>query len=1163
MVRNLYIFTVAILCTLSLDAQVYTGENAEKIIKGAREVWYNNQSNAPALVKFRASYQLKFDNPGLEIQQLLEFRKEDGLVLIHVEHDQIGFRHFRYQQTYKGIPVEAGQYIAHFKNNQLQSVNGVFFNDINIETVPTIDKAIALQKAIADVGAEVYKWEMPEEEAVMQELLDDPEFSYDPDGALVIYSRNGDFVHHEFRLAYKFDIYAHQPESRAYVFVDAHSGDIIGKHNLIHTVEVPGTAVTRYSGTREIVTDSISPNSYRLREAIRGEGSGMYTLDAQRNNSFSDAVDFYDDDNYWDNVNANIDEAATDAHWAAEKMYDYLWERFQRNSIDNAGYRLVSYVHFAETAGQGWNNASFNGISMRYGDGTNGKPYTVLDIGGHEIAHGLTSRTARLIYQDESGALNESFSDIFGTALEYYAKPSEFDYLIGEDRGAMRSMRNPKAGNDPANYKGEHWYTGDQDNGGVHINSGVQNHWFYLLAEGDTGTNEFGEDYSIAGIGIEKAEQIAYRTLVYYLTSGSNYRAAYISSVQAAEDLYGTCSDEVIATINAWYAVNVGDPFLTPLLDVNTTSYCATPVNISFKNNTLGAETYEWSFGDGTTSNEENPCHEYADFGTYDIKLTVTGCGVEDTLIKTQYIKIEKDSDCLLGMPAEGEGCVQTACTGTLLDNGLDENYLNNKVAFLTIAPPDASYINLRFRSFSFEEGMDYLGIYNGDKATPSASLGIFTGNELPDNILPGLIMSDEGTVTLRQSSDQAANASGFELNWYCVTPNSAPEANFTSDIQETCTGVVGFKNVSGNNPTQFIWDFGDGTTSKAAEPIHTYGKSGVYDVKLIVSNNYGSDSILKKSYVTVIQNTGPKVISDEREGAGSITLIASGGNGGPYHWYNAQHGGKLVHVGDTFVTPNLNQTTHYYVQDSAVYPIKKVGPAHDGIGVANRFNNADRRLYFDVYEDLTLKSVLVFADGEGERTFQVLDSDDNIVYDSTINLIDGPSRVTLNASIPKGMGYQFKAAGSDINLNRNSSGASYPYTIEGLVSITGTDASSGGYYYYFYDWEVQQKGGCVTERSEAVATIISLPEDSASAGIYVFPNPAKGFVKIEAKIHKGEKVGVELYDMLGKIIYAENEKSFNELYKKQIDLFQYVAGVYFLKIKIGERQYVQKLVKE
>jgi Zn-dependent metalloprotease len=189
---------------------------------------------------------------------------------------------------------------------------------------------------------------------------------------------------------------------------------------------------------------------------------------------------------------------------------------FNRNGYDNLGSPFRSYVHFFT----GYNNAFWNVSFMSYGDGngTNYSPLTTLDVCAHELTHGVTEHSSNLIYANESGALNESFSDIAGVSVDYFANPGGANFLIGEQcytpatpGDALRYMNNPNLANNPDTYLGTFWYGGTSDNGGVHTNSGVQNFWYYLLCQGGSGTNDFGFVYNVAGIGINNARQIAYR----------------------------------------------------------------------------------------------------------------------------------------------------------------------------------------------------------------------------------------------------------------------------------------------------------------------------------------------------------------------------------------------------------------------------------------------------------------------------------------------------------------------------------------------------------------------------------------------------------------------------------------------------------------------------
>ncbi len=474
------------------------------------------------------------------------------------ENDSQGFTHYRFQQYFNGVEVFGSQYLVHEKSNSLTSSNGKLTKGIEATIGSAISPNQAIQKAIAFIGAKQYMWQVNGNEQELKRIKNDANTTYFPTAKLVWFDKYFTQVGSQYQLAYKVEVFAQQPLVKKDVFVSATTGEILHSINKIHTTEVDGTAITKYAGTKSIKTDSVAVGQYRLREVSRG--GGLETYNMQQGTNYGAAIDFTDTDNLWNNVNAQQDEAATDAHWSSEMTYDYYFTQHSRNSYDNAGTKLLSYVHYDID----YANAFWDGLRMTYGDG-DGTTYTALtslDVCGHEITHGVTEYTANLVYQNESGALNESFSDVFGTAIEFYGDPTNADWFIGEDfdvnGDGFRSMEDPNSKNDPDTYLGNFWEFTAADNGGVHTNSGVQNHWFYLLSVGGTGTNDNGYTYSLAGIGIDKAAAIAYRNLSVYLTQSSTYWDARLGSIQAAEDLYGACSNEVLETSKAWAAVGVG-----------------------------------------------------------------------------------------------------------------------------------------------------------------------------------------------------------------------------------------------------------------------------------------------------------------------------------------------------------------------------------------------------------------------------------------------------------------------------------------------------------------------------------------------------------------------------------------------------------------------------
>lgn len=480
--------------------------------------------------------------------------------------DNLGFKSTKLQQWYNGLKVEFAIFNVLSKDGRLKSINGNFIEIKDLSTTPILKEDEALKKTLNYINAKKYIWQDLENENNLKETLNDPNSTNYPNGELLIISRDH-YNKSVPTLAYKFDIYSIDPLSRANYYVDASNGNIILVDAIIKHVE--GIAATRYSGQRNIET-TFSPfgNNHILLDMTRG--NGIHTQDMEGNgNNYNSADNLNDNDNNWTNAeynNTNHDNALLDAHWGAIMTYDYFSDTHGRNSIDDNGFRLRNFVNANLTAFGRPNddNAFWDGEKMTYGVGTNFGPLVSIDIVAHEIGHGLDQFTSDLVYQNESGAIDESLSDIWGAMVEFYAAPEKDAYLLGEDivPTAIRSLSSPKVFGDPDTYLGDNWWTTSGDNGGVHTNSGVMNHWFYLLAEGSgetDGINDNGDIFDIQGIGKLNASQILYRAQTVYFTPNTTYSEARNHTIQAAEDIFGANSIEVITTNNAWYAVGIGD----------------------------------------------------------------------------------------------------------------------------------------------------------------------------------------------------------------------------------------------------------------------------------------------------------------------------------------------------------------------------------------------------------------------------------------------------------------------------------------------------------------------------------------------------------------------------------------------------------------------------
>ena len=735
----------------------------------AASIFRNSEAGFPEFVRLNTNYELKIEEFPAFLREILKLRPADAFRLVRTETDQLGWKHYRYQQYYNGVPVQYGIYKAHTQNGRVITLNGDYYR-VPEGQIVSLTETEALGAAMQAMDANVYKWDLPVEEAWLALREGNPFATFFPQGEIVYVKNTGGFHAAPYRLAYKFDIYAHEPVARADIFIDAQTGDVIFRNDKIQTSDALGIATTAYSGNQAIVTDSTG-QTFRLRET--GRANGVETYDMREGQNYGNAVDFEDADNLWNNVNSAQDEVATDAHWGAEMTFDYYMQIHGRNSYDNAGSILLSYVHY----GQGYANAFWNGSQMTYGDGSGGfQPLTSLDIVGHEFSHGVTGNSAGLVYMNEPGALNESFSDIFGASIEAFARPTNANWRIGEDiSGAgLRNMANPSAFNDPDTYLGSNWYSGGADNGGVHTNSGVQNYWFYLLSDGGSGTNDNGDPFSVIGLGIDTAALIAYRNLNVYLGAMSNYHDARFYAVQSAIDLFGECSNPMIQTMNAWQAVGVGAAYTGNLLaayTTNDTSSCQVPFSASFTDYSTSAIGYLWDFGDGNTSTAVNPTHIYTNLGVYDVTLIVKGCNnTFDTLFFPGRVVLDDNLTCTVNMGTNGT-FLNTGCVGELYDSGGAGNYLNNVFSTLTI-DPGSSPITLSFQSFNFAAG-DRIIIYDGPSDS-SAVIGQYAGMNSP-----GVITSTGSALTIREMTNGFNTRAGFHATWSCLVGNEAPKSSF------------------------------------------------------------------------------------------------------------------------------------------------------------------------------------------------------------------------------------------------------------------------------------------------------------------------------------------------------------------------------------------------
>ncbi len=530
------------------DQKEYFGEEASEIIPGALYVLEGKNTPFPAFVKFDQEKTIPLSEFFTWLRSLVSYDSNIDFKLLKMERDEIGIEHYNYVQTYKGKPVDLTWYYLHVKEEQVVSFNGFADLITELDINPLINESNALIKALKMVNAKKYRWEEPLQEAQLKKHKKDPNATYYPKGELVI-TKEAFATQKRYVPAWRFDIRESENILDQTIYINASSGEKVKSYSLVLYCD-PGSAATTWNGTQTIQTDMTAPNNFILFDDC--SATTISTVMEAGLTEYNDA------DNNW--VEVGLTGPAT-THFHARVTMDYYLAIHGRDSYDDAGgnIRLEHRV--------GWANASYSGggeINIGENSGLDAEFYNTLDVIAHEFTHGVVDNEANLVYQGESGALNESFADILGETCErWFENNMNIDWLHREDYvgGNNRSFINPNDNSHPDTYLGMFWAStgiGDPDEGGVHTNSGVQNHWFYLLSEGGSGTNDNGDDYTVCGIGLANARSIAYTNLTVYLGVNSNYNDARAGAISAAEDLFGVGSDEADQVANAWYAVGVG-----------------------------------------------------------------------------------------------------------------------------------------------------------------------------------------------------------------------------------------------------------------------------------------------------------------------------------------------------------------------------------------------------------------------------------------------------------------------------------------------------------------------------------------------------------------------------------------------------------------------------
>jgi Zn-dependent metalloprotease len=481
-----------------------------------------------------------------------------------VQTDVAGTTHVRFDQRINGVRVFGQSVVSHeTRSGQFQAHSGSMLRSAGVSTNARLSAFEASAAAVRDFG-----WDGQATEAEL----------------VVLPRANGN----SYQLAYRVDVTNTLDDSdnprREMIFIDAHNGATVNKINYLQTTNPAGSGKGFYAGAVSDLAIQLTSGVYYLQDngpfAITGTTSTTFynarTTDLKNRTNGSGTV--YTSSSTTFGTTGTLSDRASigvDAHWFSQKTLEYFYNNFGRKGVDNAGNAtlgsgyMLSRTHY----GRKYNNAFWNGSSMTYGDGdgTTYRPFDALDVVAHEMTHGVTERTSDLIYQNESGAANESFSDIFGVAVEFavgtrigFNATYPADWWIGEDlfyvndpsnptRG-IRNMADPHIEGDPCHYTER--YTGTSDNGGVHINSGIQNKVFYLLVVGGTNHKDT-TGTTVSGVGLTTAQAVAFDADTLYCTPSDTYQAVSNAWINAAKNRYGAGSSASVQAFNAWKACGV------------------------------------------------------------------------------------------------------------------------------------------------------------------------------------------------------------------------------------------------------------------------------------------------------------------------------------------------------------------------------------------------------------------------------------------------------------------------------------------------------------------------------------------------------------------------------------------------------------------------------
>lgn len=540
----------------------------------AFEAQHGIYSSFPERIIFYPENDLTTENFPEWISKKLEVTIKQIRQLDHKE----GKKSTYYQQTYKSFPVTNSQYILHESNGAITYANGLLFDDIQV-----------------DVSAKMS--EVENNEIIQKTYPNTKIIEVQPPTILALPNAEGN----KYYFSYKSLIISLEDQLTYQVYVDINSKevvqvtpDIIAATPLNRSLgtgsTIEGKTVsfnTEYVNSTiidypKVAVDYLDQKGFRLFDTIRNlhtvSGKNLYFLNEFEIKNSKDSINAYVSNSnqiYFEHevISANNvfnnNPGAVEAHWSARIIYDYYKRTFNRLGVDNNNGYLKVVANFNNNFQNACYSSSFKALFL--GDGLNNNhPYTSLDMVAHEYTHAIICDYMFLAAYGESSSIGEGLADIFASAITFFEGNGTWSlFKRGNRKKLVRNIKSPKNSTKPNTYKGEYWqkYATDQEinlgvkaSKGIHNNSTVLSHWFYLLCEGGKGINDNKDHYKVEKIGMIKATKIVYESLKSLIPT-VNFKQYREISIHTAEAQYGRCSNEVIQVTNAWNAVGVGDPF--------------------------------------------------------------------------------------------------------------------------------------------------------------------------------------------------------------------------------------------------------------------------------------------------------------------------------------------------------------------------------------------------------------------------------------------------------------------------------------------------------------------------------------------------------------------------------------------------------------------------